>query len=69
MGLILDDHKKGVHAEARRESFSIYGDFGEGFDMELDWNDLPEVLYLVKKLVIHAKENGHWNGAAKGRLR
>lgn len=69
MGLILNDHGKGIHAESRRESFSIYGDYGEEFRIELEWERLPEFSYLVKKLVAEAKRKGVWAGAPKGRLR
>lgn len=69
MGLILEDHGKGIHAESRRESFSLYGDYGEGFSVELEWKDLSEFSYLVKKLVTEAKRKGVWVGAPKGRLR
>lgn len=58
MGFILDDHEMGVHAEARRETFSLYADFGEDWSVELPWSDLPELRYLVDKLVRYAKDNG-----------
>lgn len=48
MGLILDDHGKGIHAEARSKSFSIYDDFGDGFSVELEWEKLPELAYLAE---------------------
>ena len=57
MGLILDDHEMGIHAEARRESFTLFSDYGKDWNIELSWSDLPELAYLVRKLVRYAKEN------------
>lgn len=62
MGMILSDHDKGIHAEARRESFVLYDDFGDTFSVELLWSDLPELSYLVKQLVKEAKKRGVWSG-------
>lgn len=58
-GLILDDHEMGIHAEARRESFALYSDFGKDWSIELPWDDLRELSYLVRKLE-EAKRRGVW---------
>ena len=57
MGYVLDDHDKGIHAEARRESFLLYDDFGHGFHLELDWSKLDELAFLVRRLVKYRKEH------------
>jgi hypothetical protein len=57
MGLILNDNNKGLHAEARRESFVLYTDMGED-SIELAWELLDELELLVTKLKTKRPPNG-----------
>ncbi len=50
MGFIVTDHGKGIHGELRRESFTIFDDFGNGFSVELDLDQLDELAFVVKQL-------------------
>lgn len=49
MGCIMDDNNKGIHAEAKRDSFALHTDFGRE-SMELDWEQLDELILLVHRL-------------------
>lgn len=53
MGEILADNDKGVHAEARRESFVLFTDFGDQ-RLELPWDRLAEASALVARLDEHS---------------
>lgn len=55
MGMILDTNGR-VHAEARRESFVIYDDFGKGFSVELEWDWLDDLEEAVRELREHRNE-------------
>lgn len=48
MGLLLES-VEGLHAEARRESFVIYTDFGRE-RIELEWSKLPALVDLALAL-------------------
>lgn len=54
MGFIIKDNGKGVHAEARRESFVIFTDHGDK-RIELSWNQLEELKLLLQRLEEHNK--------------
>jgi hypothetical protein len=53
MGMILKDNEKGVHAEACRETFKLFTDFGHQ-SIELDWEKLEETYNLVRRLREHS---------------
>ena len=53
MGMVFDSEGE-VAAEARRESFVIYGDDGER--VELSYEELPHLLGLCEKLRAHAPD-------------
>jgi hypothetical protein len=50
MGLIVDDHDRGVHGELRRESFVLFSDFGKEWSVELDLAKLDEVLFVLNAI-------------------
>ena len=54
MGMIMNTPDgSDVHAEARRESFTLYTDFGHE-RIELLWKDLPHLKTLLADLERHA---------------
>lgn len=50
MGLIVDDHDKGIHGELRRESFAVYSDLAEDWHVELDLDKLDELLFVLREI-------------------
>lgn len=58
MGLIVDDHDKNLHGEARRESFTLFSDFGKEWHIELDWEQLPELEFVLAQLRTVAERDG-----------
>lgn len=65
MGFILDDHDKGIHAECRRESFVIFDDFGRGFSVELDNEQIDELKYLVDAVYNRIKQTAVKSGTGE----
>lgn len=61
----MDDYSDDshLHAEGWRESFSIYTDFGNE-SIEVDWDELPALVYLAGQLKAHAVDRGVWKGDA-----
>lgn len=55
MGLIVEDHGKGIHGELRRESFTIFSDFGKEWSVELDLDKLDELIFVLNEIKL-AKE-------------
>jgi hypothetical protein len=57
--MILDEPEGArIHAEARRRSFTLYDDFGKGFSVELDWEDLDDMHRAVCSLKAYALLKG-----------
>lgn len=56
MGFIVDDHERNIHGELRRESFTIFSDFGKEWSVELDLKDLEELLYVLTQIKAHRDE-------------
>lgn len=50
MGLIVDDHDKGIHGELRGRSFTIFSDFGKEWSVELDLDQLDELIYVLNEI-------------------
>lgn len=50
MGFIVEDHDKGIHGELRRESFTIFSDFGTEFSVEFTLDRLDELAFVVQQL-------------------
>lgn len=59
MGFIVRNNDKGIHGECRRESFVIYGDFGADFHVELSWDKLSELEYVIANIRAFAERHGH----------
>lgn len=66
MGMVNPNPKKKLHAEARRESFVIYTDFGDQ-RMELSWDKLVALDEHLKWLKNHAEQNNLIEKAAKAK--
>lgn len=50
MGFIVDDHDQGIHGELRRESFTVFSDFGKEFSVELPIEKLDEMIFVLHEL-------------------
>lgn len=50
MGFIVDDHEQGIHGELRRESFSVFSDFGKEWSVELPIDKLDEMIFVLHEL-------------------
>ncbi len=50
MGFIVDDNDQGIHGECRRESFVIYDDLGIHWNVELKWDQLVELEYVLGQI-------------------
>ena len=50
MGLIVDDHGKGIHGELRSRSFTIFSDFGKEWSVELDLDKLDELIFVLNEI-------------------
>jgi hypothetical protein len=50
MGFIIDDHDQGIHGELRRESFTVFSDFGNEFSVELPIGKLDEMIFVLHEL-------------------
>lgn len=50
MGVIVDDHDQGIHGELRRESFTIFSDYGKEFSQELPIEKLDEMIFVLHEL-------------------
>lgn len=57
MGLVLDDSERGLHVEARRESFVIFSDYGKE-SIELEYNMLAELESLLSQIPNRPRQGG-----------
>ena len=65
MGFIVDDHGKNIHGELRRESFSIFSDFGKEWSVELDLDKLDELIFVLSEIRRHRNEGKQYPEAHK----
>lgn len=57
MGFIVKNNDKGVHGEARRESFTLFTGYGNQ-SIELNWSQLEEVEFVLNELKKERDRNG-----------
>lgn len=50
MGFIVNDHDKGIHGELRRDSFTIFSDYGSEFSQEFPVERLDEMIFVLHEL-------------------
>lgn len=50
MGFIVDDHGMNIHGELRRESFTIFSDFGKEWSVELALAQLDELIFILSEI-------------------
>lgn len=60
MGLIIEDHGLGIHAELRRESFTVFSDFGKEWDVELAIDKLDEFFFVIQSLRLARNSGKHY---------